>query len=56
MKKTWTVNANGVNHTIEYNGWGPFVDGAKYKLKSANWFVQMIDYAVNFGDVDVSWW
>ena len=51
MKKTWTVNANGVNHTIEYNGWTLFVDGAKYKLKSANWFVQMIDYAVNFGDV-----
>lgn len=51
MKKTWTVNANGVNHTIEYNGWVLFVDGAKYKLKSANWFVQMIDYAVNFGDV-----
>lgn len=51
MKKTWTVNANGVNHTIEYNGRALFVDGAKYKLKSANWFVQMIDYAVNFGDV-----
>lgn len=51
MKKSWTVNANGMNHTIEYKGRALIVDGAKYRLKSANWFVQMIDYAINFGDV-----
>lgn len=48
MKKEWTVNANGVNHQIQYKGRALIVDGAKYKLKSANWFVQLIDYAVDF--------
>ena len=52
MSKTWTVNANGVNHTIEYNKNRMIVDGEKYKLKSANPFIQMIDYSVNFGDVE----
>ncbi|HJA93891.1 MAG TPA: hypothetical protein H9717_12390 [Candidatus Eisenbergiella merdipullorum] len=52
MSKTWTVNANGINHTIEYKKNRMIVDGEKYKLKSANPFIQMIDYSVNFGDVE----
>ena len=52
MNKSWTVNANGINHTIEYKRNQMIVDGEKYKLKSANPFIQMIDYSVNFGDVE----
>lgn len=48
---TWTVNAGGVNHQIEYKGNNLIVDGEKYKLKSVNWFIRLIDYAINFGDV-----
>lgn len=51
MKNQWTVQANGVDHQIQYKGRKLIVDGAQYKLKSANWFIQLIDYAVNFGDV-----
>lgn len=50
MKKQWTVTADGVNHTIEYKGRNLLVDGQKYPLKSSNWFIQLIDYAINFGD------
>ena len=51
-KYQWTVNAGGVDHHIEYKANKQLiVDGEKYKLKSANWFIQLIDYAVNFGDV-----
>lgn len=52
MNKSWTVNANGINHAIEYKRNQMIVDGEKYKLKSANPFIQMIDYSVNFGDVE----
>ena len=52
MNKTWTVNANGTNHSIEYKRNRLIVDGQIYKLKSSNWFVQMIDYSVSFGDVE----
>lgn len=48
---SWTVNANGVDHHIEYKTGKLIVDGEKYKLKSSNWFIQLIDYAINFGDV-----
>lgn len=44
MNKTWTVNANGTNHSIEYKRNRLIVDGQIYKLKSSNWFVQMIDF------------
>lgn len=47
----WTVNANGVDHLIEYKPGKLIVDGEKYNLKSSNWFIQLIDYAINFGDV-----
>lgn len=46
----WTVNVNGVDHHIEYKPGKLIVDGEKYKLKSSNWFIQLIDYAINFGD------
>lgn len=47
---TWTVNAGGVNHQIEYKMDKIIVDGEKYKVKSSNWFIRLIDYAINFGD------
>lgn len=50
MSKIWTVNADGVNHEIMYKGRNLFVDGEKYKLKSSNWFIQLVDYAITFGD------
>ncbi len=50
MKKTWTLNVDGINHTIEYKRNWLIVDGEKYKLKSANFFIQMIDYSIHFGD------
>lgn len=50
-KQQWTVNVDGVDHHLEYksNKW-LIVDGEKYKLKSASWVINLIDYAVNFGD------
>ena len=51
MKKQWTVTAaDGMNHVIEYKGRSFLVDGQKYPLKSSNWFIQLIDYAINFGE------
>lgn len=50
MAKNWTVHADGVDHQIQYKGRKLIVDGAQYKLKSANWFIQLVDYAINFGD------
>lgn len=51
QKYQWTVNVGGADHHFEYksNKW-LIVDGEKYKLKSASWFMQLIDYAVNIGD------
>lgn len=53
MKKTWEVDCDGVRHTVEYQtGFGIkiIVDGQPNKVKSSNWFINMIDYAFNFGD------
>ena len=51
MKKQWTVTAaDGMNHVIEYKGRSLLVDGQKYPLKSSNRFIQLIDYAINFGE------
>lgn len=36
---------------IEHKGNKLIVDGQTYPLKSSNWFIQLIDYAINFGDV-----
>lgn len=49
MKKTWEVNVNGTVHKIEYTaGFGTkiIVNGQKYKVKSQNWFLNMIDYPI----------
>jgi len=53
MKKTWEVDCDGVRHTVEYKtGFGSKVtiDGQPNKVKSSNWFINMIDYAFSFGD------
>ncbi|KEZ91796.1 MULTISPECIES: hypothetical protein [Clostridia] len=53
MKKTWEVDCDGVRHTVEYRaGFGTkvIVDGQPNKVKSSNWFINMIDYAFSFGD------
>lgn len=54
MKKSWNVDVNGTKHTIEYknNGFGQkiIVDGDIRKVKSSNWFVVLIDYAIKIGD------
>ena len=52
MNNTWTVNIEGERHTIEYKRNRLIVDGEKYKLKSANLFIQMIDYSIHFGDTE----
>ena len=47
----WVVNAEGVEHHVEYKPKKLIVDGETYKLKSANWFVNLIEYTIHFGDV-----
>ncbi|ABR36473.1 hypothetical protein [Clostridium beijerinckii] len=54
MKK-WEVEADGIKHTIEYKvGFTKkiIVDGETYKVKSSNAFINLIDYAISFGDTD----
>ncbi len=53
MKKKWEVDCDGVRHTVEYKtsfGTKVIVDGQPNKVKSSNWFLNMIDYAFNFGE------
>lgn len=53
MVKSWEVEANGTKHKIEYKaGFGAkvTVDGEVYKVKSSNWFVNMVDYSITFGE------
>ena len=47
----WVVYADGVEHHVEYSPKKLIVDGETYKLKSANWFVNLIEYTIHFGDV-----
>lgn len=52
MKK-WEVQVDGITHTIEYKkGFKNviLVDGDKYVAKSSNWFINILDYAITFGD------
>lgn len=50
---TWTVNdSNGTSHTIERKGLKITIDGAVYKAKSSNWFVNVIDYQIQFPGID----
>ncbi len=50
MALTWTVNDAKGPHQIEYKRGKLIIDGNQYKLKSSNWFIQLIDYAFNFDD------
>jgi len=52
MKK-WEVEVDGVRHLIQYKkGFKNtiIVDGETYKAKSSNWFINILDYAIQFGD------
>lgn len=54
MKK-WEVESDGVKHEIQYKqGFGRkiIVDGETYKVKSANPFINVIDYDINLGSTD----
>lgn len=56
MKKTWNVNVNGTVHTVEYKaGFGAkvLVNGQTYKVKSQNWFINMIDYPIQIDDAQL---
>lgn len=53
MKKKWNVEVDGVQHEIEYKanfGKKLIIDGELYKLKSSNWFINVIDYEIKFND------
>ncbi len=55
---SWTItDGNGMQHQIEYKvkTWGGAqitVDGNIYKVKSSNWFVNLIDYSIDFPGVN----
>lgn len=57
MKKSWSfTDMYGTEHSIVYkNGWGLklIVDGTTYKLKSQNWFVNVIDYSIMIAGSDI---
>lgn len=55
MKKTWEIEAGGVKHTIQYKaGFGVkiIVDGEIHKVKSSNWFINVVDYLIAFGETE----
>ncbi|MFT8350912.1 hypothetical protein [Clostridium saccharoperbutylacetonicum] len=54
MKK-WEVDVDGVKHVIQYKAGITrkiIVDGEKYKAKSSNIFINVIDYGITFGNTD----
>lgn len=55
MKK-WEVEADGVRHEIQYKKNLTkniiTVDGDTYKVKSANAFINVLDYGISFGSTD----
>lgn len=57
MKKSWSfTDMNGKEHSIVYKaGFGLklIVDGTVYKLKSQNWFVNVIDYSIEIAGSDI---
>ena len=56
MKKTWTVDVGGTRHTVEYKALFRrklVVDGQETKLRSMNWFLNMIDEPVPDVGADV---
>ena len=57
MKKSWSfTDMYGKEHSIVYiAGFGLklIVDGTAYKLKSQNWFVNVIDYSIEIAGSDI---
>lgn len=57
MKKTWSfTDMNGAEHSIVYkNGFGNklIVDGTVYKVKSQNWFINVLDYSIQIAGTDI---
>lgn len=56
MKKTWEINVNGTVHKIEYKaGFGVkvLVNGEKYKAKSQNIWVNMIDFPIQIDGEEI---
>jgi len=57
MKKSWSfTDMYGNEHSIVYKaGFGLklIVDGTAYKLKSQNWFVNVIDYSIEIAGSDI---
>ena len=56
MKKTWNIEVNGQRHTIEYKaffGMKVTLDGEVTKVKSENWYINMVDYKLPITDADV---
>ena len=46
MQKSWNVTINGVSQNIEFKGSKILINGEVYKVKSQNWFVQLVDYPI----------
>ena len=56
MKKSWNVDIGGVAHTIEYKvGFGVkiIINGEVYKVKSQNWFLNLVDYPITIDGTEL---
>lgn len=57
MKKSWSfTDMNGRQHSIEYkSGFGNklIIDGNTYKVKSQNWFINVLDYSIEIAGTDI---
>ena len=57
MKKSWAfTDVNGVEHSIVYkNGFSNklIIDGNQYKVKSQNWFLNVLDYSIEIAGSDI---
>ncbi len=53
MKKKGIVDATDGTHEIQYSAGFTrklLIDGEKFKLRSSNWFINMIDYEITLGN------
>lgn len=53
MKKKWDVEVDGIKHEIEYKaglGRKIIIDGELHKVKSSNWFINVVDYEIKFNE------
>ena len=57
MKKSWSfTDMNGRQHNIEYkSGFSNklIIDGNTYKVKSQNWFINVLDYSIEIAGTDI---